>query len=85
MVSHPQPPKKVSQARWAHPAANPQIYKGIGEAADKPPSLDTKGKQAEFTWRYSRVRGVEWWICCHYGGSGPRRWNVRQSPEVMAL
>ena len=44
MVSHPQPPSKVSQARWAHPAANPQIYKGIGEATDKPPSLDTKGK-----------------------------------------
>ena len=37
------PRKKVSQARWAHPAANPQIYKGIGEAADKPPSLDTPG------------------------------------------
>ena len=32
-----------------------------------------KGKQAEFTRRYSRVRGVEWRICCHYGGSGPRR------------
>ena len=32
-----------------------------------------KGKQAESTRRYSRVWGVEWWICCHYGGSGPRR------------
>ena len=51
----------------------PGIYKGIGEATDKPSSLDTKGKQAEFTRRYSRVRGVEWRICRHYGGSGPRR------------
>ena len=32
-----------------------------------------KGKQAESTRRYSRVWNVKWWICRHYGGSGPRR------------
>ena len=57
MVSHPQSPKKVSKTRWTHPAANPQIYKGIGEATDKPPSLGTKDKPAESTRRYSRVWG----------------------------
>ena len=67
------PKKKVFQTRCTHPAANPQIYEGISEATNKPPSLGTKGKQAEITRRYSRVRGVEWRICCHYEGSRPRR------------
>ena len=40
------PPKKVSQTRCAHPAADPQIYKGVGEATDKSPLLDATGKQA---------------------------------------
>ena len=43
MVSPSQPRKKVSQIRCAHPAADPQIYKGIGEATDKPLSLETPG------------------------------------------
>ena len=51
----------------------PKHNKDIGKTTDKPPSLDTEGKQIEITRRYSRVWGVEWWICCHYGGSGPRR------------
>ena len=37
------PQKKISKTRRAHPAADPQIHKGIGEAADKPPSLGTPG------------------------------------------
>ena len=73
MVSQPQPLQKVSKARCAPPIANPQIYKGIGEATDKSPSLDTEGKQTEITRRYSRVWGVEWRICRHDGDSGPRR------------
>ena len=47
--------------------------------------LVQKAKQAEITRRYSRVRGVEWWICRHDGCCGLRRRNLRQSQEIMAI
>ena len=70
LIRNPRP--KSLRLAVTHPAADPQIYKGVGEATDKPLSLDTKGKQVEFTRRYSRVRGVEWGICCYDGCCGPK-------------
>ena len=45
LIRNPRP--KSLKARCAHPAADPQIHKGVGEATDKPLSLGTKDKQVE--------------------------------------